>query len=328
MHATAPTAAIKGEEPLDDQGRRRKAFPVREMRRRSEEYRRHDPVRPRLVDGGAADFRSSGRRPAGFLGDGLVRAPRLRLLVRRHGGLRPLDQGSRQQRPDRARRRRLLCRGEPISRSCAASGRSSFTASRRARCAPLYSRNAIPTLSHGSRSTPWSGPAKARRRWPSARKSFPNSAPRTAGRSTRPSSIRSSTAIIPARRKTRSSTPSPTPSSRSTTRCRPALMSICARKLPVVDPEKIAVPTLIMRGQWDGIAGFEDLVGVLRPAAKPGQAFCRHAGHFTRELPAEELRARLSHPVELLHPAGADLSGLRLASRPSKTVRGTRKPNR
>src|SRR6201989_3282705 len=30
-------------------------------------------------------------------------------------------------------------------------------------------------------------------------------------------------------------------------------------KLPVVDPEKIAVPTLIMRGQWDGIASFEDL---------------------------------------------------------------------
>ena len=29
--------------------------------------------------------------------------------------------------------------------------------------------------------------------------------------------------------------------------------------LPVVDPEKIAVPTLIMRGQWDGIATFQDI---------------------------------------------------------------------
>ena len=29
--------------------------------------------------------------------------------------------------------------------------------------------------------------------------------------------------------------------------------------LPVVDPEKISVPTLIMRGQWDGIASFQDL---------------------------------------------------------------------
>jgi len=29
--------------------------------------------------------------------------------------------------------------------------------------------------------------------------------------------------------------------------------------LPVVDPEKISVPTLVMRGQWDGIASFQDL---------------------------------------------------------------------
>ena len=29
--------------------------------------------------------------------------------------------------------------------------------------------------------------------------------------------------------------------------------------LPVVDPDKITVPTLIMRGQWDGIASFDDL---------------------------------------------------------------------
>lgn len=31
--------------------------------------------------------------------------------------------------------------------------------------------------------------------------------------------------------------------------------------LPVIDPEKIPVPTLIMRGQWDGIAAFEDVAG-------------------------------------------------------------------
>jgi pimeloyl-ACP methyl ester carboxylesterase len=29
--------------------------------------------------------------------------------------------------------------------------------------------------------------------------------------------------------------------------------------LPVVDPTKITVPTLVMRGQWDGIASFEDV---------------------------------------------------------------------
>ena len=31
-------------------------------------------------------------------------------------------------------------------------------------------------------------------------------------------------------------------------------------KLPIIDPEKITVPTIIMRGQYDGIAGFEDLL--------------------------------------------------------------------
>jgi alpha-beta hydrolase superfamily lysophospholipase len=29
--------------------------------------------------------------------------------------------------------------------------------------------------------------------------------------------------------------------------------------LPVVDPAKIPVPTLVMRGQWDGIATLEDV---------------------------------------------------------------------
>src|ERR1700726_85373 len=36
-------------------------------------------------------------------------------------------------------------------------------------------------------------------------------------------------------------------------------VDMCA-KLPVVDPKKITVPTMIMRGQWDGIAAFDDLV--------------------------------------------------------------------
>src|SRR5512134_2327027 len=36
-------------------------------------------------------------------------------------------------------------------------------------------------------------------------------------------------------------------------------VDMCSR-LPVVNPEKITVPTLIMRGQWDGIASIEDLM--------------------------------------------------------------------
>ncbi len=30
--------------------------------------------------------------------------------------------------------------------------------------------------------------------------------------------------------------------------------------LPVVDPAKITVPTIVMRGEYDGIAGFDDLI--------------------------------------------------------------------
>jgi pimeloyl-ACP methyl ester carboxylesterase len=31
-------------------------------------------------------------------------------------------------------------------------------------------------------------------------------------------------------------------------------------RLPIIDPAKITVPTIVMRGQWDGIASFDDLI--------------------------------------------------------------------
>jgi len=45
-------------------------------------------------------------------------------------------------------------------------------------------------------------------------------------------------------------------------------------KLPVVDPEKITVPTLIMRGQWDGIAGVDDLIEFFKRLPNPDKQFC------------------------------------------------------
>jgi pimeloyl-ACP methyl ester carboxylesterase len=36
-------------------------------------------------------------------------------------------------------------------------------------------------------------------------------------------------------------------------------IDMCSR-LPVVDPAKLAMPTLVMRGQYDGIAAFDDLI--------------------------------------------------------------------
>ncbi|HZC57899.1 MAG TPA: alpha/beta fold hydrolase [Xanthobacteraceae bacterium] len=49
-------------------------------------------------------------------------------------------------------------------------------------------------------------------------------------------------------------------------------VDMCAN-LPVVDPEKITVPTLIMRGQWDGIASFEDLVAFFAKLPNPDKHF-------------------------------------------------------
>jgi pimeloyl-ACP methyl ester carboxylesterase len=43
--------------------------------------------------------------------------------------------------------------------------------------------------------------------------------------------------------------------------------------LPVVDPEKIPVPVLIMRGQWDGIAGFDDLIEFFKRLPNPDKHF-------------------------------------------------------
>jgi pimeloyl-ACP methyl ester carboxylesterase len=49
-------------------------------------------------------------------------------------------------------------------------------------------------------------------------------------------------------------------------------VDMCSR-LPVVDPEKISVPTLIMRGQWDGIASLEDLVAFFAKLPNPDKHF-------------------------------------------------------
>ncbi len=49
-------------------------------------------------------------------------------------------------------------------------------------------------------------------------------------------------------------------------------VDMCAH-LPVVDPAQISVPTLIMRGQWDGIAGFADLLAFFERLPNPDKHF-------------------------------------------------------
>src|SRR4051812_4408975 len=46
-----------------------------------------------------------------------------------------------------------------------------------------------------------------------------------------------------------------------------------SQNLPVIDPEKLVVPTLMLRGQWDGIAAFEDLQKFFEKLPNPDKQF-------------------------------------------------------
>ncbi|MEQ8354262.1 MAG: alpha/beta hydrolase [Kiloniellaceae bacterium] len=54
-------------------------------------------------------------------------------------------------------------------------------------------------------------------------------------------------------------------------------IDMCSR-LPLVDPEKITVPTIVMRGQYDGIAGFGDLTKFFEKLPNPDKQFTVMAG--------------------------------------------------
>jgi len=49
-------------------------------------------------------------------------------------------------------------------------------------------------------------------------------------------------------------------------------------KLPIVDPVQITVPTLVLRGQYDGIAAFDDLVEFWKRLPNPDKQFTVMAG--------------------------------------------------
>jgi pimeloyl-ACP methyl ester carboxylesterase len=54
-------------------------------------------------------------------------------------------------------------------------------------------------------------------------------------------------------------------------------LDMCAN-LPVVDPAKIKAATVIMRGQWDGIASMEDLLDFFNRLPNPDKSFAVMAG--------------------------------------------------
>ncbi|MGH8742419.1 MAG: alpha/beta fold hydrolase, partial [Burkholderiales bacterium] len=50
------------------------------------------------------------------------------------------------------------------------------------------------------------------------------------------------------------------------------------QNLPVVAPERITVPTILMRGEYDGIAGFDDLVEFFKRLPNADKQFTVMAG--------------------------------------------------
>jgi pimeloyl-ACP methyl ester carboxylesterase len=54
-------------------------------------------------------------------------------------------------------------------------------------------------------------------------------------------------------------------------------VDMCSR-LPVCDPQNITVPTLIMRGQFDGIASFDDLIEFFKLLPNPDKQFTVMSG--------------------------------------------------
>ena len=175
-----------------------KLFLWNKVRRRSGQDPRHDPVRARLVDGLAADLRSRRAGPAGLLRDGIFRA--------RRATTAGASTWRATAAPPRTATTTRRFRSAPtialpprlIFRSCAAAAPSSSTAFRPARCAPRLFAERHPEMVDrlALDATVWTGEGSPT--LPSGARSCPSLSPRTAGRSTAPSCIRSSTATIPA----------------------------------------------------------------------------------------------------------------------------------
>lgn len=49
-------------------------------------------------------------------------------------------------------------------------------------------------------------------------------------------------------------------------------VDMCSR-LPLVDPARLTMPTILMRGQWDGIAGVDDLIEFFKKLPNPDKQF-------------------------------------------------------
>ena len=300
---------------LDHQGRRREAVPVGTnapaIRQRpaapscsctARRWRRSRPSTCRC-------------RAGRFLGDGFFRAPRLRLLVVDMEGYGRSDQGPRQQCADRAGRRRLL-RGRDLypeaARQAAVSGLRHLVgraARRDVRRAPSRTGGAACARRHGV----------DRRRLADARRAaqeaarIPGQEPpadrqglRPFDLQPRPSRHAPRTSVIEAFADAIIALDDSVPTG--------TYVDMCAH-LPVVDPERSPCRRSSCAASGTASRGFDDLIEFFEKLPEPGQAIHRDARHLARELPAEELHAGLPHPPELLHAAGARVSGVMTINR-------------
>src|SRR5215468_4380773 len=73
-------------------------------------------------------------------------------------------------------------------------------------------------------------------------------------------------------------------------------VDMCAN-LPVVDPARITVPTIVMRGQYDGIASFEDLMDFFARLPNPDKQFAVMPGIAHASFQQKNYRI----PYHILH---------------------------
>jgi pimeloyl-ACP methyl ester carboxylesterase len=86
-------------------------------------------------------------------------------------------------------------------------------------------------------------------------------------------------------------------------------VDMCAN-LPIVDPARITVPTIVMRGQYDGIAAFDDLVAFFTRLPNPDKQFAvmpgiAHASFQQKnyQIPYHILHAFFSQPAPIYRGA-------------------------
>ncbi len=79
-------------------------------------------------------------------------------------------------------------------------------------------------------------------------------------------------------------------------------------KLPIVDPRKLDMPTMIMRGEYDGIAALDDLLAFFKLLPNADKQFSIMPGIAHASFQQKNYHDGLSHSAQFLLAAGARLS--------------------